>query len=109
MRQATLSFYKPRSLTPEQRAIAEHPFGLGARVLVNAFAGTGKTTTCKAVIECSADKRILYCVFNKAMASSAAEFASERVTVSTVHALALAYCKSLAPKASFRAYALPSD
>ena len=89
--------------------IVAEPLVPGIRLLINALAGTGKTTTCRSVIGKHPDKRILYMVYNKAMQQSAALFASETVTVCTTHALALAYCQSLAPKARYSAWQLPED
>ncbi len=61
-------------LTEEQREIVKRVFE-NRVVLVNAFAGTGKTTTCMATIK-EANKRgkkALYLVFNRAMSKSAKE------------------------------------
>ena len=59
-------------LTFEQERIVHAVFNYPT-VLVNAFAGTGKTTTCMATIR-EANKRnlkVLYVVFNKAMSDDA--------------------------------------
>lgn len=110
LKQSTLQPLKKFTLTKEQQEIVDQPLRAGDLVLVNAFAGTGKTTTCEAVIKAHPQRRILYTVFNKAMQEAALEkLKHDKLQVRTTHSLALAYCKSLAPKASFSAYDLPEE
>ncbi|MEM3427244.1 MAG: AAA family ATPase [Nitrososphaerales archaeon] len=79
-------------LTEEQREIVKRVFE-NRVVLVNAFAGTGKTTTCMATIK-EANKRgkkALYLVFNRAMSKSAKEkgnLLGLDADIKTVHSLA---------------------
>lgn len=79
-------------LTKEQREIVKRVFE-NRVVLVNAFAGTGKTTTCMATIK-EANKRgkkALYLVFNRAMSKSAKEkgnLLGLDADIKTVHGLA---------------------
>jgi F-box protein, helicase, 18 len=62
-------------------------------LLINAYAGTGKTTTLFFFAKARPDLRILYLAFNKAMAIEAQEKfqALPNVTTSTVHSLAFKY------------------
>lgn len=84
-------------LTEEQEKVVEAVFSQEGNItLVNALAGTGKTTTCFAVIQeaLSRGKRCLYLVFNKAMEQEAKEKAKKlgiddkNLNIKTVHALA---------------------
>lgn len=78
------------NLTFEQESIVHAVFNYPT-ILVNAFAGTGKTTTCMATIR-EANKRnlkVLYLVFNKAMSDEAKRKAKDlKVDIRTVHSLA---------------------
>lgn len=60
----------------------------GAPLVIEAGAGTGKTSTLKLIAEKLAPKRGAYLAFNKAIASEAAEKFPETVACSTVHSLA---------------------
>jgi F-box protein, helicase, 18 len=62
-------------------------------LLINAYAGTGKTTTLYFFARARPDLRILYLAFNKAMAVEAQEKFQTlpNVTTSTVHSLAFKY------------------
>lgn len=59
-----------------------------ASVVVNAFAGTGKTTTLRGYAAGRPRQRILYLAFNKAMATEAAESFPPNVDCKTIHSLA---------------------
>lgn len=59
-----------------------------ANVVVNAFAGTGKTTTLRGYAMARPRARILYLAFNKAMAQEAAGSFPENVDCRTIHSLA---------------------
>lgn len=59
-------------------------------VKIVAGAGTGKTTTLKAIAESKPNKRGLYLAFNRAMAEEARRKMPPTVTVKTAHALAAA-------------------
>lgn len=72
-------------LTPEQRAIVESD----ARTLaINAFAGTGKTSSLVEYAKARPDKRILYLAFNRSIAEEARERMPGNVEVRTSHSLA---------------------
>lgn len=83
-------------LTDEQKKIVEEA-KKGGVIIVNAFAGTGKTTTCLAVAEQSAKdkKKTLYLAFNNSVSKEIARktkkmegFDKEFFEVKTVHGLA---------------------
>ncbi|WP_028841979.1 UvrD-helicase domain-containing protein [Thermodesulfovibrio yellowstonii] len=97
------------TLTEEQKEVLNETFNSEV-VLVNALAGTGKTTTCFEIIKESLSRglRVLYLVFNKAMQQEAALKANalkldrdKRFEIKTVHALAY---KHLARTGFFRNY-----
>lgn len=60
----------------------------GKRVVVEALAGTGKTTTLKLLAQQFYDRKGLYLAFNKTVAREAEGAMGGQVTVSTAHALA---------------------
>lgn len=73
--------------TPEQKAIIE-AFKTGEDVVVDALAGTGKTTTLKMLAGAQPNRRGLYLCYNKAAADDAkADFPSS-VKCMTIHSLA---------------------
>jgi superfamily I DNA/RNA helicase len=72
-------------LTEEQTAIVN---AQGPVVKVNAFAGTGKTSTLIAFAQARPDKRILYLAFNKAICAEATMRFPPNVVPRTAHALA---------------------
>tara|TARA_B100001094_G_scaffold268965_1_gene272912 strand:- start:1813 stop:3762 length:1950 start_codon:yes stop_codon:yes gene_type:complete len=80
-----------QGLTHEQREIAEYKPENGELVTVQAFAGTGKTTTLVKYCENNPELNILYVAFNKDLAKESENSFKHlpRVTVSTMHALAL--------------------
>lgn len=71
--------------TPEQREIIRCDAPLLA---VNAFAGTGKTSTLLSYADARPDQRILYLAFNKSVALEARSKFPRNVRVMTSHALA---------------------
>lgn len=80
--------------TEEQERVIEETFNSSV-VIVNAYAGTGKTTTCFGVIQEAVKRnhKVLYLVFNKAMQIETEERAKKmglngNVEIKTVHALA---------------------
>jgi superfamily I DNA/RNA helicase len=77
-------------LTHEQRAICEvaEQGGGGLALKIQAFAGTGKTTTLVALAEASPNRRFLYVVFNRAAADSARARMPPNVEVRTAHSIA---------------------
>ena len=75
------------SLTDEQRAIiAALPHHKSIKVY--ALAGTGKTTTLKAIAQAYPKAKMLYLAFNKAIADEAKSKFPPNVEVRTVHSLA---------------------
>lgn len=81
-------------LTDEQRAILLHEPRAGAHIVVNACAGTGKTTMARLIAERFRHWRILYVVFNKAAQEEAAQKMPPHVDCRTTHSLALLFAKS---------------
>lgn len=75
------------SLTDEQQAVIA-ALDRHERVKVYALAGTGKTTTLKAIAQAYPKKRMLYLAFNKAIADEARNKFPPNVEVRTVHSLA---------------------
>ena len=73
------------SMTREQISVVENDSMLLA---VDAFAGTGKTTTLVEYSKCRPDKRILYIAFNKSVASEACARFPGNVQCRTTHSLA---------------------
>ncbi len=68
---------------------------------VEAFAGTGKTTTIKEAFNHAPEARMLYTVFNAKNRKEAEEkITDRRVTVKTLHGLGFGYVKSVWPNAA---------
>lgn len=59
-----------------------------SNLVINAYAGSGKTTTLKLIADNNPKKKILYLVFNKAMENEAKSKFGKNVHVTTVHSLA---------------------
>ncbi|NEX62158.1 UvrD-helicase domain-containing protein [Noviherbaspirillum galbum] len=72
-------------LTEEQQAVIACK---ASELVVNAFAGTGKTTTLRAYAAARPQSRILYLAFNKAIADEAGQSFSPHVECRTMHSLA---------------------
>jgi len=77
-------------LTDEQNLILSSLKRLD-EVKIFAFAGTGKTTTLKAIAEANPKARILYLAFNKSIEKEAKGKFPRNVEIKTVHALAYKY------------------
>lgn len=73
--------------TEEQKAIIDSP---AESLVVNAFAGTGKTTTLVEFAKARPDKRMLYLAFNKSVAEETRGRFPANVDAKTSHALAFA-------------------
>ena len=71
--------------TEEQQAILD---ATGRVLLINARAGTGKTTTLRMIASAHPDEKILYLVFNRKAREEAAGRFPGNVEVRTVHSLA---------------------
>ena len=73
--------------SPEQKAVIECQ---DQKVVVNAFAGTGKTTTAEGYANARPDERILYVCLNKANQQEAQARFPSNVVCRTSHSLAYA-------------------
>jgi F-box protein 18 (helicase) len=80
------------SVTPttEQSTVASTALASGQIMLVNAYAGTGKTETLRLLAEANLGKRLLYLSFNKQTAVKAARRFPHNTACRTVHSLAYA-------------------
>jgi len=78
------------SVTPthEQTAIAATSLAAGEIMLVNAYAGTGKTETLRLIAEANSDKRLVYLSFNKQTAVKAKRRFPKNTDCRTIHSLA---------------------
>lgn len=74
-------------LTTQQIECVE-AFQTGQHLIIEAGAGTGKTSTLQAIAESSPHLRGLYIAFNKAIVVEASEKMPSNVTCATVHSLA---------------------
>ena len=77
------------NLTEEQHTICRAARDLGVRssLKIQAFAGTGKTTTLAAIAESLPQRKFLYLVFNRAAADGAQLRMPSNVSVRTAHAV----------------------
>lgn len=73
----------------EEQAAARDAFAAGTSFVLQAGAGTGKTSTLKLLAESAPDRTGLYVAFNAAIAAEAKAKFPNNVTVKTVHALAM--------------------
>lgn len=78
------------NLTNEQQEVVE-ALDRRERIKVFALAGTGKTSTLKAIAELHPNRKMLYMAFNKAIADEAKGKFPRNVEVRTVHSLAYAH------------------
>ena len=78
------------SVTPtlEQRVIAGTCLSPGTIMLVNAYAGTGKTETLRLIAEANPNKRLLYLSFNRQTALQAKRRFPANADCRTIHSLA---------------------
>src|ERR1700719_132668 len=78
------------NLTEEQHTIcqAARDLGMHSSLKIQAFAGTGKTTTLAAIAESLPRRKFLYLVFNRAAADEAQHRMPSNVSVRTAHAVA---------------------
>src|SRR5258705_8891325 len=78
-----------RSLKPteEQERIVEAVKGTEENLVINALAGTGKSTTLEMVQNASLQQPILYLAFNKRIAEEAEKKFSSTTTVRTLNSL----------------------
>ncbi|MGH3416211.1 MAG: hypothetical protein ACRDSS_07080, partial [Actinocrinis sp.] len=73
--------------TPEQQAAIE-AFGTGDDLVIQAGAGTGKTSTLRMLAESAPRRRGLYIAFNRAIANDAKASFPRNVQSATAHSLA---------------------
>ena len=87
---------KTLTWSDEQKAIFAE-FKSGTRhVVVEAYAGTGKTATIKEAFNHSPERRMLYAVFNKrAQKEAEAKITGDRVDVRTLHSLGYMFIKNV--------------
>jgi F-box protein 18 (helicase) len=74
--------------THEQRAAAQTRLEAGQIMLVNAYAGTGKTETLRLIAEANPGKQLLYLSFNKQTAEKAKKRFPRNTDCRTIHSLA---------------------
>lgn len=73
--------------TPEQQTIID-AFLTGQNLVIEAGAGTGKTTTLRMMAEAAPDQRGVYVAYNKAIATDAASSFPSSVVCKTAHSFA---------------------
>ncbi|MBD3841339.1 MAG: AAA family ATPase [Campylobacterales bacterium] len=78
--------------TQEQQEILES-IKQHKSIKINAFAGTGKTTTLKLIAQKYANHKILYLAFNTSIKDEAAKLFAKNIFVKTTHGLAYAAIK----------------
>ncbi|GAB4007132.1 UvrD-helicase domain-containing protein [Nocardioides ultimimeridianus] len=77
-------------MTPtDEQAAARDVFAEGKSFVLQAGAGTGKTSTLKLLAETAPERKGLYLAFNAAIAAEARQKFPNNITVKTVHALAM--------------------
>lgn len=76
--------------TLEQADIVKSCPAPGEIMLINAYAGTGKTSTLKMIAETNSDKRILYLCYNRLTAEKAAKSFPKNTKCRTIHSMAFA-------------------
>ena len=76
--------------TEEQSAIIYHDFRVEPTLIVQAAAGTGKTTTLRLLAEANRSKRMIYLAYNKAIAEEGKKRFPSNVEVRTAHSMAYA-------------------
>ena len=94
---------KDRVLTSEQQSIVWAKLSSNDIISVNAFAGTGKTTTLVKFASVRPSKKILYLVFNVSIREEAANLFPSNTDVKSFHALAFSkygyrYARKLKPE-----------
>lgn len=87
-------------LTLEQQQVVDtvcSSIGEGKIIAVEAVAGSGKTSTAKAVIEAYKPKQGFYTAFNKAIVTDSADKFGNLIDCKTIHSLAYRYVKPKRP------------
>jgi hypothetical protein len=72
------------------RPLCADPLDRGGLVVVNAYAGSGKSTTLRLLAETHPRQKFLYLCFNKNVADAARQVFPSNVRVSTMHGVAYA-------------------
>ena len=80
---------QPTSYTEEQQVIIQYEPEKDEIVIINAFAGTGKTTVLVGYTHARPTKRFLYLAFNRTVAEEGKNRFSRNTTCQTIHACAL--------------------
>ncbi len=80
-------------LTAQQKMIIES-VGVDAKIKINAFAGSGKTSTMVSIAKAYPGMRFLYLAFNKSIADEAKKKFPGNVAVFTTHGLAYRFTKN---------------
>lgn len=81
-------------LTNEQQAVVEVALDNTTDIIaVDARAGSGKSSTAKAVVEAVRPVNGFYCTYNKAILEDTKKRMGNLITCKTLHALAYKYCK----------------
>jgi len=79
-----------KGLTQEQNDIINFKYVAGNIILIQAFAGTGKTTTLMNIAKYNSSKKVLYLTFNKSLVENAKYITGIGNTdICTMHSLAL--------------------
>lgn len=101
--------FEGKTLSDEQRDVVQLA-AKGRNIVINAFAGTGKTLTLRAVSSLSlSEKRGLYLAFNKKIVDEASAIFPDNVECRTVHSLAYrATASRYAKSGRLRQYLTPS-
>ena len=82
-------YNKKQALTYEQKNIISAKFKPGDIILIQAFAGTGKTSTLLNVAKVNLTAKILYLTFNKSLSDYAKTINIPNTKICTMHSLAL--------------------
>jgi len=89
-------------LTEEQKTIVEASKGDFDILRINAYAGTGKTTTLVEIAKANPHKRFLYLAFNRSIAEEARQKFPSNVIAYTTHSFALRQLKKNGFKAKLK-------
>lgn len=92
MRYTSTMNSKIQTLTNEQKEILES-IKQHRNIKINAFAGTGKTTTLRMIAEKCSNHKILYLAFNSAIKNEASTIFPSSTNIKTTHGLAFAAIK----------------
>lgn len=74
--------------TKEQQEVIDHSQNSNDGLIVNAYAGTGKTSTLVGIVEANPDKVFMYLAFNRAVKKEAERKFADNCKIFTMHGLA---------------------